>query len=144
LNQFLGFRGRGAGQGIRTPVRRPTRAQVLFVAWRDLHAAAQLVRRGLEEFDGQDYVTLWAAAEALAGKHAVAATPLYRWMIESILGCARANQYGYAVRDVRNCKILAGQLPKDSEITGHDAFMARLRKEHGRKSRFWNLIRGGA
>ena len=85
-----------------------------------------------------------AAAEALAGKHPVAATLLYRRMIESILGRASANQYGYAVRDVRNCESLAGQLPEDAGIEGHDAFMARLRKEHGRKSKFWELVREGA
>ena len=69
---------------------------------------------------------------------------LYRRMIESILGRASANQYGYAVRDVRNCESLAGQLPEDAGIEGHDAFMARLRKEHGRKSKFWELVHEGA
>jgi tetratricopeptide (TPR) repeat protein len=122
----------------------PHRALVFFVAWRDLHAAAQLVRERLEEFDGRDYVTLGAAAEALAGKHPVAATLLYRRMIESILGRASANQYGYAVRNVRNCESLAGQLPEDAGIEGHHAFMARRRKEHGRKSKFWDLVREGA
>ena len=48
------------------------------------------------------------------------------------------------MRDVRNCESLAGQLPEDAEIEGHDAFMARLRKEHGRKSKFWELVREGA
>ena len=85
------------------------------------------------------------AAEALAGKHPVSATLLYRLMIESILGRASANQYGYyAVRNVRNCESLAGQLPEDAGIEGHDAFMARLRKEHGRKSKFWEFVREGA
>jgi hypothetical protein len=65
-------------------------------------------------------------------------------MIESILDRASANQYGYAVRDVRNYESLAGQLPEDVGIEGHDAFMARLRKEHGRKSKFWELAREGA
>jgi hypothetical protein len=122
----------------------PHQALAFFVAWRDLHAAAQLVRERLEEFDGRDYVTLGAVAEALAGKHPVAATLLYRRMIESILGRASANQYGYAVRDVRNCESLVAQLPEDPGIEGHDAFMARLRKEHGRKSKFWELVREGA
>jgi hypothetical protein len=45
-------------------------------------------------------------------------------MIESILDRASANQYGYAVRDVRNYESLAGQLPEDVGIEGHDAFMA--------------------
>ena len=121
----------------------PHRALAFFVAWRDLHGAAQLVRDRLKEFDGRDYVTLaaaaaGAAAEALAGKQPVAATLLYRRMIESILGRASANQYGYAVRDVRNCESLAGQLPEDAGMEGHDAFMARLRKEHG--ARHWGEI----
>jgi hypothetical protein len=124
----------------------PHRAPAFFVAWRDLHGAAQLVRDRLKEFDGRDYVTLaaaGAAAEALAGKQPVAATLLYRRMVESILGRASVNQYGYAVRDVRHCESLAGQLPGDAGIEGHDAFMARLRKEHGRKARFWELVREG-
>ncbi|MCW2241787.1 DUF6880 family protein [Azospirillum canadense] len=121
----------------------PHRALAFFVAWRDVHGAAQLVRERLEEFDGRDYRTLPAAAEALAGKHPVAATLLYRRMIESILGRASASQYGYAVRDVRHCESLAGQLPEDAGIESHDAFMARLRQEHGRKAKFWELLRDG-
>jgi hypothetical protein len=50
----------------------PHRALAFFVAWRDLHVAAQFVRERLEEFDGRDYVTLGAAAgaaaEALGGR----------------------------------------------------------------------------
>jgi hypothetical protein len=72
------------------------------------------------------------------------ATLLYWLIIESTLGRASASQYGYAVRDVRNCESLASQLPQDAGIEGHDAFMARLRKEHGRKTKFWELVHEGA
>jgi len=74
----------------------------------------------------------------------ISVPPLYRRMIESILDRASANQYGYAVRDVRNCENLAGQLPQDAGIEEYDAFMARLRKEHGRKTKFWELVHEGA
>ncbi|WP_425501052.1 DUF6880 family protein [Skermanella pratensis] len=83
-----------------------------------MHAAAQFVRERLEGFDGRDYVTLGAAAGALTSKHPVSATLLYHLMIESILNRASANQYSYAVRDVRNCESLAGQLPEDPRSKG--------------------------
>jgi hypothetical protein len=144
LPGFVDFEAEERAKEIARRFADPHRALAFFVAWRDLPATAQLVRERLEEFDGRDYVKLGAAAEALAGKHPVTATLLYRLMIESILGRASANQYGYAVRDVRNCESLAVQLPEDAGIEGHDAFMARLRQEHGRKSRFWELVDEGA
>jgi hypothetical protein len=112
LPDFEDFEAEERAKEISRRFADPHRALAFFVAWRDLHAAAQLVRERLEEFDGRDYVTLGAAAEALAGNHPVAATLLYRLMIESILGRVSANQYGYAVRDVRNARAWPSSFPR--------------------------------
>ena len=51
-------------------------------------------------------------------------------------------QYGYAARDVRHSASLAGRVADGGGIEGHDAFVARLKREHGRKYRFWELLEG--
>jgi uncharacterized Zn finger protein len=82
------------------------------------------------------------AAERLAGRYPAAATLLYRRMAESILERASSKQYGYAARDVRNAAALAGRIADEAGIESHDAFVARLKREHGRKYSFWQLLEG--
>lgn len=43
-------------------------------------------------------------------------------------------------RDVRACADLAPLLPLDDGVETHDAFMARLKREHPRKTGFWSLL----
>ena len=46
------------------------------------------------------------------------------------------------MRDVRACASFAALLPEEPGFENHDVFMARLRREHGRKSGFWALLEG--
>ncbi len=57
-------------------------------------------------------------------------------MVASILDRASANQYGYAVRYLKEAETLS---PDAGRIEGHDAFILRLRRDHGRKWKFWGL-----
>ncbi len=57
-------------------------------------------------------------------------------MVASILDRASANQYGYAVRYLKESESLS---PDASRIEGHDLFILRLRRDHGRKWKFWGL-----
>lgn len=115
-------------------------ALAFLVGWPNLEAANRLVRTHHGELDGRDYVRLRLAAEALAEKHPAAATLLHRSLAEDVLRRASSRQYQYAARDVRACAALAPLLPEDSGLETHDAFMARLRREHPRKTGFWSLI----
>jgi hypothetical protein len=63
-------------------------------------------------------------------------------MAESILARGSSKQYGYAARDVQNSASLAGRVADDGGIEGHEAFVARLKREHGRKYSFWQLLEG--
>jgi hypothetical protein len=45
---------------------------------------------------------------------------------------------------VRNCESLADRLPEGAGMEEHDAFMACLGQEHGRKSKFGELVRESA
>jgi hypothetical protein len=111
-----------------------------LVGWPNLEAAARLVRDHCGELDGRDYGRLRPAANALAEWHPAAATLLHRALAEDVLQRASSRQYQYAARDVRSCEGLAPFLPDEANLETHDAFMARLRREHPRKSGFWPLL----
>ncbi len=115
-------------------------ALMVLVAWPNLKAANQLVRDYHDELDGGQYFRLRPAAEALAENHPAAATLLHRALVEDVLRRASSRQYQYAVRDVRACAGLAALLPDEAALETHDAFMARLRREHPRKLGFWSLL----
>ena len=51
--------------------------------------------------------------------------------------------FRYAARDVCNSASLAGRVADDGGIEGHEAFLARLQREHGRKYSFWQLLDAG-
>lgn len=106
----------------------------------DLASADRLVRERLNRLDGQRYDVLAPAAERLAEKHPLAATLLWRRMVENILGRASSNQYGYAARDVQHAAALASRLPDEAGIESHAAWMDRLQREHGRKYAFWQRL----
>ena len=92
------------------------------------------------ELDGGDYGTLNRAAAALAGRHPLAATLLFRRMADDILRRAAASQYQYAAGYVRECAALSAHLGPDAESDSHKAFLQRLRRDHGRKYKFWQLL----
>jgi hypothetical protein len=114
-------------------------ALAFLTTWPNLEAANRLVRAHAE-LDGGNYVRLRPAAEALAEKYPVAATLLHRALAEDVLRRASSRQYQYAARDVRACAGLAAQLPQENGLETHDAFMARLKREHPRKTGFWSLL----
>lgn len=113
-----------------------------LVTWPDLEAVNRLVRAHHGEMDGRDYGRLRPAAEALTERHPAAATLLHRLLAEDVLRRASSRQYPSAVRDVRACAGLAPLLATEPDLETHDAFMARIRREHGRKAGFWALMEG--
>jgi thioesterase domain-containing protein len=113
-----------------------------LAGWPNLEAANRLVRAHHSEMDGRDYGRLRPAAEALAERYPAAATLLHRTLAEDVLRRASSRQYQYAVRDVRSCASLAPLLSAETGLENHDMFLARLRREHGRKAGFWALMEG--
>jgi hypothetical protein len=129
-------------QAMAHALRHPNRNLALsfLIGWPNLHMANRLVRAHHLELSGRDYGRLRPAAEALAEKHPAAATLLHRVLAEDVLQRASSRQYQYAARDVLACASLASLLPEEPELESHAAFMARLKKEHPRKTGFWSLI----
>ena len=115
-------------------------ALAFLIAWPALERAARLVIRRAGELDGDHYEILSPAADALAGKHPLAATLVLRAMIDFTLAKARSSRYRHAARHFMECAGLASSIRDFGAVETHDAYAARLMAEHGRKSGFWSLI----
>lgn len=115
-------------------------ALAFFVSWPALDRSARLVIRRAREFDGNHYDILSPAADALAGKHPLAATLVLRAMIDFTLAKARSSRYRNAARHLMECASLASSIPDFGAFETHETYVARLKAEHGRKSGFWSLI----
>jgi hypothetical protein len=111
-----------------------------LVAWPSLDRAARLVTERAEALDGDHYEILTPASEALAAKYPLAATLLLRAMIDFALTQSRSSRYGHAARHLRECAALASATPDYGSFETHDAYLGRLRREHGRKTAFWNMV----
>ncbi|XUM23135.1 DUF6880 family protein [Bradyrhizobium oligotrophicum S58] len=117
-----------------------TRALDFLVAWPALDRAAKLVLRRHRELNGEAYHVLAPAAEALAGKHPLAATLLLRAMIDDTLQGSRTGRYRHAARHVLECGSLAAVIADFGSFEPHAAYLSRLKFEHGRKASFWDLM----
>jgi hypothetical protein len=111
-----------------------------LVSWPALDRAARLVTERAKELDGNHYEILTPAAEALAGKYPLAATLLLRAMIDFALMQGRSSRYGHAARHLRHSAGLASAISDYGLFETHDAYVSRLRREHGRKTAFWNMV----
>ena len=112
-----------------------------LTSWPALDRAARLVTERAEELGGNFYELLTPTADTLGSKYPLAATVTLRSMIDSTLAHARHSRYGYAARHLGACGDLAPFIPDYGRFESHDAYVARLRKEHGRKVGFWSHVK---
>jgi hypothetical protein len=115
-----------------------------LTTWPDLRRAGALVRARLDVIDGNCYWTLTPAAERLENKEPLAASLLYRRMIEFALDHGRSKRYGHAARHLLSC---AGLAPLIAEWQGHQPhadYSEGLRQRHRRKSGFWTRVDASA
>jgi hypothetical protein len=92
------------------------------------------------ELDGDYYEVLAPAADALTGKHPLAATLVLKAMIDFSLTKSRSSRYRHAARHLMTCASLASFIPNFGTFETHEVYTARLRAEHGKKTSFWSLI----
>jgi len=111
-----------------------------LVSWPALDRAAKLVMERASELDGDHYEILTPAANALAGKHPLAATLVLRAMTDFSLTQSRSSRYRHAARHLMECGSLASSILDFGRSETHEAYVARLKAAHGRKSSFWSLI----
>jgi hypothetical protein len=111
-----------------------------LVHWPALDRAADLVVTRANELDGDLYHLLVPAAEALEARHPLAATLIRLALIDFSLGAARSSRYRQAARHLLECQVLAAEIEDFGAFETHEAYRARLRAEHGRKTSFWGLL----
>lgn len=116
------------------------KALAFLIRWPALDRAASMVLQRSDEIDGSYHALLTPAADALAGKHPLAATLALRAMIDFTLTRTKSAHYKHAARHLADCKGLADSIDGFAGFEPHDAYAARLKKEHGRKRLFWSLV----
>jgi hypothetical protein len=119
------------------------RALALFLSWPRLDLASRHVIGNRTHWDGRNYEFLAPAADALEPKHPLAATILYRVLLDRILATARSKAYSHGARYLVSLDAMAARLAGDGTIDSHAAYRAGLLKKHGRKHGFWSLVKSG-
>ena len=111
-----------------------------LVTWPALDQAAHLVLARADELNGDFYEILAPAAAALEAKHPLAATVLRRALIDFALERNRTKRYQHAARHLEECENLADRIEDFGRFEAHEAYLKRLKAEHGRKSSFWSFV----
>jgi uncharacterized protein DUF6880 len=119
-------------------------ALAFLTAWPDLRRAGALVRARLDGIDGNCWWTLTPAAERLENKEPLAASLLYRRMIDFTLDHGRSQRYGHASRHLLSCAALAPLVTDWQRHQQHAEYAASLRQRHPRKSSFWSRVNAPA
>lgn len=116
------------------------RALAFFLRWPSPAEAAKLVMTRREDLDGDLYELMTAAAEILQEKHPLAATIALRSMIDFTLDSARSSRYKHAARHLAGCWSLARHIDAFGNADSHNAYVADLKRRHGKKHGFWSLV----
>jgi hypothetical protein len=61
-------------------------------------------------------------------------------MIDFSLTNGRSSRYKHAARHLLECSSLSSTIENFGAFEAHDAYEARLRREHGKKTSFWSLV----
>lgn len=121
----------------------PMVALRFYLAWprRDLAAALIVARHS--EWEGQNWHVLPGIADELSHEHALAATILWRALLDDILARARSKAYPHGAKYLARLDALAGEAEADparpADMPAHADYCETLRSSHGRKSAFWAL-----
>ena len=118
----------------------PHRALGFLATWPDLGRAAGLVIDRADLWRGDRYTVLAPAADALAAGHPLAATILYRRLLDDILSTGRSAAYPHGARYLRELDAIGERLDPDAVTPAPGAYRDALRRDHGRKRAFWSLL----
>ena len=88
--------------------------------------------------DGGSYSTLLSIAKAFEhDKRYLAASMVYRALLDSILARAYSKAYHHGIDYLRALDSLAPNITNWKEFPDHDTYKSSLRRSHSRKSAFW-------
>lgn len=124
---------------------KPEEALQFFLDWPRLDLAAKLITTHPHRWDGGDWHNLPKIANLLEHDHPLAATILYRALLDSILDRARSKAYGHGAKYLGKLTLLAQEadVMRSGTMTDHATYLAKLKKTHLRKSGFWARVGDG-
>ena len=117
----------------------PEAALLFFLNWPRLDLAAQLIETHPHRWNGGDWHLLPKVANLLEHENPLAATILYRAVLDDILDRARSKAYSHGAKYLGKLALLArdADLARPSGIVDHATYLANIKKNHSRKSGFW-------
>lgn len=123
---------------------KPEVALQFFLDWPRRDLAAQLIAMHPHRWDGGDWHILPKVAALLEHDYPLAATILYRTLLDDILDRARSKAYGHGAKYLGKLDLLAGEADpsRPSGMIDHATYYAKLQKTHPRKSAFWTRVGG--
>jgi len=142
----IGEEGRaGAVKEALADIQRDTRfnvGDVLFLAQAGrIRDAAEVVIQRRAHVDGHDYSNLLPRAKEFeSAGEPLAATVIYRALIDSILARSISKLYPYSVRYLKRLDGLAPQVADWRGVATHEEYWRELRERHRLKSSLWKLI----
>ena len=93
--------------------------------------------------NGQDYSSLVPLAKSLEENERWAgATAVYRALLDAILNRAYARAYGHAFRYWQRLGVMDANGADLGPLEMHEAYVAEVRRKHGRKVSFWAYVNG--
>jgi hypothetical protein len=104
-----------------------------------LDEAEDYVLNRVGQLNGNFYTALLPLAEGMvkAGR-LIAATVIYRALLESILARAISKYYTHGLRYLRKLDTLSLKIDDWGDVFTHENYKAELRRIHARKSSFWS------
>lgn len=91
-----------------------------------------------DEFDGHYYTGLLPLAEAMEKNGRwLAASLIYRALLDSILARAISKYYHHGIRYLKKLDSLAAGIQDWTNLQDHESYKAGLLQTHGRKTSFW-------
>lgn len=113
-----------------------------LVDWPSHERAARVVLARAGELNGDSYHTLTTAAAALEARYPLAATLMRRAMVEDTLDGGKSKRYRYAARHLDECRSCDPAIDDYAGFPNHRQFVEALKRKHGRKFGFWQLVDG--
>lgn len=123
----------------------PESALQFFLDWPRLDLAANLIVTNRQHWKGGDWHILPKIASLLEHDHPLAATILYRALLDDILSKARSKAYGHGAKYLAILTLLANDADaiRPVEMLDHATYRDGLKADHPRKSGFWRQVEDG-
>jgi len=142
LPDFEDIEAGECGHALALEKANPEAALQFFLDWPRLDLAAELIVTHHPHWDGRAWHILPKVATLLEHDYPLAATILYRALLDDILNSARSKAYSHGAKYLGKLTLLAGDADDaaPSGIADHATYLAGLKKTHPRKSGFWTRV----